>query len=112
MERKRLSTEEIETNLSGLNDWTISNDKLSKRFKFANFGESLSFVNLVGEIAERLNHHPDILFGWGYAEFFITTHDRGGITDFDFALAREIDGISKNIPRKNTKRMRKIFSHE
>jgi len=93
LERKRLSSEEIETNLSDLNDWTIGNDKLSKKFEFANFAESLSFVNRVGEIAERLDHHPDVLFGWGYAEFFITTHDAGGITARDFHLAKEIDKI-------------------
>jgi 4a-hydroxytetrahydrobiopterin dehydratase len=93
LKRKRLSSEEIETNLSGLNDWTIGNDKLSKKFEFANFRESLSFVNRVGEIAERLDHHPDVLFGWGYAEFFITTHDAGGLTHNDFDLAKEIDNL-------------------
>ncbi|HEX8249130.1 MAG TPA: 4a-hydroxytetrahydrobiopterin dehydratase [Pyrinomonadaceae bacterium] len=94
MERRKLSAEEIEANLSGLDDWTVTNEKLSKKFEFANFAESLSFVNKVGEIAERRDHHPDILFGWGYAEFFITTHDRGGITARDFELAKEIDAIA------------------
>ena len=93
MERKKLSAEEIETNLSGLNDWTVSSDKLSKKFVFANFAESLSFVNRVGEIADAIDHHPDILFGWGYAEFFITTHDAGGITVRDFDLARAIENL-------------------
>jgi 4a-hydroxytetrahydrobiopterin dehydratase len=93
MERRKLSAEEIEANLSGLSNWTVANEKLSKKFEFPNFAESLDFVNRVGEIAERRDHHPDILFGWGYAEFFITTHDRGGITDVDFALAREINEI-------------------
>ena len=93
MERKRLSAEEIEAKLSDLNDWTVGNDKLSKKFEFANFAESLSYVNLVGEIAERLDHHPDVLFGWGYAEFFITTHDAGGITQRDFDLARAIENL-------------------
>jgi 4a-hydroxytetrahydrobiopterin dehydratase len=93
MERRKLTAEEIETRLAELNNWTVSNDKLSKRFEFASFAESLEFVNKVGEIAERFDHHPDILFGWGYAEFFITTHDRGGITDFDFAVASEINAI-------------------
>lgn len=93
MERRKLSTEEIETNLAGLDDWTVASDKLSKKFEFANFAESLEFVNKVGEIAERRDHHPDILFGWGYAEFFITTHDTGGITEFDFGLAKEIDAL-------------------
>ena len=45
------------------------------------------------EIAEKLDHHPDITFGWGYAEINLTTHDRGGLTDFDFAVAREINVI-------------------
>jgi 4a-hydroxytetrahydrobiopterin dehydratase len=93
VERKKLSVEEIEERSAQLKNWTTANDKLSKKFEFANFAEALAFVNRVGEIADRLDHHPDILFGWGYAEFFITTHDRGGLTDFDFALAKEIDGL-------------------
>lgn len=93
MERKKLSVEEIEEALADLNGWTAENDKLKKRFSFPNFAASLAFVNKVGEIAERFDHHPDIFFGWGYAEFFITTHDRGGITDFDVALAKEIERI-------------------
>jgi len=93
LKRKKLSAEEIETNLAGLNDWTVSSDKLSKKFEFANFAESLSFVNRVGELADARDHHPDILFGWGYAEFFITTHDAGGITTRDFDLAMAIDSL-------------------
>ena len=96
MKRKRLSAEEIEANLPDLKNWTVGNDKLSKKYEFANFAESLSFVNRVGEIAERLDHHPDVLFGWGYAEFFITTHDAGGITERDFELAKEIDDLTEN----------------
>ena len=94
MERRKLSAEEIEANLAGLNDWTATSEKLSKKFEFRNFAESLDFVNRVGAIAERRDHHPDILFGWGYAEFFITTHDAGGITARDFDLAKEIDRLS------------------
>jgi 4a-hydroxytetrahydrobiopterin dehydratase len=76
-----------------LNDWRAASEKLAKRFEFADFAASLEFVNRVGTIAERLDHHPDVLFGWGYAEFFITTHDAGGITGRDFELAKEIDEL-------------------
>jgi 4a-hydroxytetrahydrobiopterin dehydratase len=93
MERKKLSDDEIEERISGLNGWRAEDDKLVKRFEFPNFAESLAFVNKVGERAETADHHPDITFGWGYAEFAIMTHDRGGITDFDFALAQEIENI-------------------
>ena len=93
MERKKLGAEEIERNLTGLGGWKAENDILSKRFEFENFAEALDFVNKVGAIAESFDHHPDMNFGWGYAEINLTTHDRGGITDFDFAVARDIDTI-------------------
>ena len=93
MERRKLSHNEIEQAIKGLNGWRAEDDKLVKRFEFPDFAESLAFVNKVGERSEAANHHPDIKFGWGYAEFEITTHDRGGITDVDFALAREIEEI-------------------
>lgn len=93
MERKKLSPEEILYNLAEMEDWHAESDILKKRFEFKNFAESLDFVNKVGAIAENHDHHPDITFGWGYAEINLTTHDRGGITDFDFAVAREINAI-------------------
>lgn len=93
MERKKLDPEQIEKRLAGLQGWTVDGEKLKKRLEFQNFAESLRFVNKVGEIAEQADHHPDIKFGWGFAEFEITTHDRGGITDFDFDLAGKIDGL-------------------
>lgn len=93
MERKKLIPTEIEQGLSEVKDWQAETDILKKRFKFENFAEALRFVNRVGEIAERYDHHPDIYFGWGYAEINLTTHDRGGITDFDFAVAKEIEQL-------------------
>jgi 4a-hydroxytetrahydrobiopterin dehydratase len=95
VERKKLNAEEILEKLADLDYWKAVNNKLLKRFAFANFAESLVFVNKIGEIAEKHDHHPDIKFGWGYAEIFITTHDAGGITLKDFALANEIDGLAK-----------------
>lgn len=93
MDRKKLSAGEIKARLAELEGWSAEDDKLVKSFKFQNFAESLEFVNKAGEHAERLDHHPDITFGWGYADFVITTHSEGGITGLDFALAAEIDGI-------------------
>jgi len=92
MERKKLSPEEIEGRLAELDGWRAVDGKLLKSFKFPDFAASLAFVNKAGAIAERRDHHPDITFGWGYADFIITTHSEGGITDKDFALAAEIDG--------------------
>ena len=93
MARTKMTIDEIEKNLVNLTDWTVANDKLARKFAFPDFAESLAFVNKIGVIAESRDHHPDILFGWGYAEIFITTHDAGGITQRDFDLARAIETI-------------------
>jgi len=93
MARKKLSAEEIVERTSELETWVTEGEFLKKRFNFDNFAEALDFVNKVGAAAEKLDHHPDITFGWGYAEFAITTHDAGGLTHNDFDLAKEIEGI-------------------
>lgn len=94
MERKKLSAAEIEKSLNDLNNWKVEDNNLKKRYSFANFAESLAFVNQVGAIAEKQDHHPDITFGWSYAEIYLTTHDRGGITIRDIAVAKEIEALS------------------
>ena len=55
--------------------------------------ESLKFINSVGKISEKEGHHPDIIFGWGYAEIKITTHAIKGLSENDFILAAKIDKI-------------------
>ena len=93
MDRKRLTQEEIKGALANLKGWHEDAGALKKRITFANFGESLDFVNKVGAIAEAADHHPDVTFGWGYAEIALTTHDRGGVTDVDVALAKKVDAL-------------------
>ena len=78
--------------------WSIvKNDKgiffLEKKFNFKNFLESQKFINDVGKISEEEGHHPDITFGWGYAEIKITTHAINGLFENDFILAAKIDQI-------------------
>ena len=100
MERRKLGASEIAPKLAELTGWRAENDILSKRFEFADFAAALRFVNRAGEIAEHFDHHPDIAFGWGYAEINLTTHDRGGLTEFDFAVAREIERTTDGAPAK------------
>ena len=76
--------------------WDILKNKkkiyfLYKKFKFSNFKESQKFINKVGELSENEGHHPDISFGWGYAEIKITTHAINGLSENDFILAVKID---------------------
>ncbi len=91
-------TIEIHKYLKKVDGWEVKNDKdknyhLVKDFKFNNFEESQNFVNKVGKIAEEENHHPDILFGWGYCKIKIFTHAIKGLAESDFILAAKIDKI-------------------
>ena len=90
------SREQIDEYLKYLTDWKVLiNEKkgfyLSRVYNFSNFELSLSFVNKVSNIAGEENHHPDLKFGWGYAEVNIFTHKINGLTLSDFILASKID---------------------
>ena len=90
------SREQIDEYLKYLTDWKVLiNEKkgfyLSRVYNFSNFEQSLSFINKVSNIAEEENHHPDLKFGWGYAEVNIFTHKINGLTLSDFILASKID---------------------
>ena len=92
------NVDEIHKYLKKVDGWGVkkNNDKnyyLEKDFKFSNFLESQRFINKVGDIAEREGHHPDIVFGWGYAKIKIFTHAIKGLAESDFILAAKLDKI-------------------
>ena len=89
---------QIHKYLKKIDGWDVIKDEkniffLEKIFRFKNFLDSQNFVNKVGEISEEEGHHPDILFGWGYAKIKITTHAIEGLSENDFILAAKIDKI-------------------
>lgn len=89
-----LKNDEIQKLLGQLADWeSVGEHHLRKQYKFADFRETLDFVNRVGELAENQGHHPDICFGWGKAEVTIWTHKIDGLTESDFVLAAKIDKL-------------------
>ena len=67
---------------------------LYKKYEFKNFLESQIFINKVGEVSQNEGHHPDISFGWGYANIKITTHAIEGLSENDFILAAKIDQLT------------------
>ena len=89
----KLSRADAEQRIKALNGWTIEGDAIRKQYTFKDFLEAIAFVNRLAPLAEAADHHPDITFGWGYAVIETTTHDRGGVTDVDVALAEKIDAI-------------------
>jgi 4a-hydroxytetrahydrobiopterin dehydratase len=73
--------------------WTREGDVLVTSVKLRDFAAALEFVNAVGAAAEAANHHPDIDIRWNTVRLALTTHDSGGLTRFDLALAATIDRL-------------------
>ncbi|WP_243316197.1 4a-hydroxytetrahydrobiopterin dehydratase [Geothrix paludis] len=71
--------------------WIEQDGCLVREFRTPDFMTAFRIVTSVVEPAEEMNHHPDILFGWGRVRITLTTHDAGGITEKDHQLARLID---------------------
>lgn len=92
MSRELLAEEEIGEGLRKL-DWSRDGDELVKTAVLADFAAALGWVNQVGELAERRNHHPDINISWNTVTLRLSTHSAGGLTRSDFDLAEEIDRL-------------------
>ena len=89
-----LSESEITQALSGLDGWEEDENQIVKQFKFKNFVESMGFVTKVGILAERMDHHPDILIEYSKVTITLSTHSAGGLTEKDFNLANQIQETS------------------
>jgi len=75
-------------------DWHHEDDALVRDFELKDFAAAMWFVNRVAELAEERNHHPDILIhGWNKVRLTLSTHDAGGLTEKDHALAAAIDDL-------------------
>ena len=83
--------EELLASLPG--GWALEEGHLAKVFDFANFVGGLDFVNRVGEIAEAINHHPDVYLSFKQVRLDIYSHKLGGLCQADFELAREIERL-------------------
>jgi 4a-hydroxytetrahydrobiopterin dehydratase len=87
--------DEIETYLADLGGgWQVVDDHhLEKEYKFKNFREALDFTNRVGELAESVGHHPDILLAWGRVKLTVWTHKIDGLFSADFVFAAKADAV-------------------
>lgn len=89
-----LNPTEINQQLQNVPGWTTKDKQLSRTFQFKNFVEAIDFVNRLVEPAQTAQHHPDIYISYNKVRISLTTHDAGGITQQDFALAKKISQLS------------------
>jgi 4a-hydroxytetrahydrobiopterin dehydratase len=89
-----LTPEQVAAELAATPGWQVRDGQLNRTVTRKDFRDALLFVNAVGYLAERANHHPDILIAWNAVTLNLVTHSAGGLTAHDFALAREISELS------------------
>ena len=89
-----LSKNEIQINLKLLNsNWKLLDNKIQREFIFKDFLSAFNFIKEIADLAENLNHHPDIFNSYNKVIISLTTHDLGGVSKKDFKLAMEIDNL-------------------
>lgn len=98
--RRALSATEIVTQLTQLNGdaaqgWKLIDGALEKTWTFANFHDTMAFVNAVAWIAHREDHHPDLALGYSRCTVRFNTHDVNGISVSDFHCATAVDALQK-----------------
>lgn len=89
----RLSGERMAEVFLTVPAWRRQGDAIVRTFQFPDFLAAIAFVNQVAPLAEAAAHHPDIDIRWNRVTLLLTTHDAGGLTEKDFSLARQIDGL-------------------
>lgn len=90
-----LSQHEIDAGLAKLDGWTQSGNEISLTAALPSFPAALTFACAVGHLAERADHHPDILIQYRKVTLTLSTHSAGGLTAKDLDLAGEINAIAR-----------------
>jgi 4a-hydroxytetrahydrobiopterin dehydratase len=90
-----MSGDEVKRALADLPGWEVKEDALTRTYTHPSFAEAIVFVNAVAHLAELANHHPDVDIRYSTIRVATTTHDQGGITEKDVALARSIDELRR-----------------
>lgn len=90
------AADEIAAKLSadGLTAWKLEDGWLRRKFTTGGWPVTLMLVNAIGFFAEAADHHPDLTVTWGKLWVKLQTHSAGGITDKDFALAKQIETVA------------------
>jgi 4a-hydroxytetrahydrobiopterin dehydratase len=77
-----------------MSEWRQEGEALVRDLKFGDFAAAMAYVNRVADLAEEVNHHPDILVhGWNNVRLTLTTHSAGKLTENDHEMARRIDAL-------------------
>lgn len=88
-----LNETQVQEMASQVPDWKVEGKELKQVMKFKDFVTAMDFVNKLIEPAEAAGHHPDIAISYNTVTISLTSHDAGGLTEKDFSMAKQIDGL-------------------
>lgn len=91
----KLSAAEIVARVAELPGWSAAGDALAKTYTFPTFPAGIAFVDRVAQVAEEMGHHPDIAINYTRVTLRLSTHDEGGVTEKDIALAQRIEAMAR-----------------
>ena len=92
MPRPLVPNDQVDAALAG-SGWTREGDEITTEVTLPGFREAIAFVNAVADVAEELNHHPDMTVKWNRVGLRVSTHDSGGLTELDLQLAQSVDAL-------------------
>jgi 4a-hydroxytetrahydrobiopterin dehydratase len=95
----KLSADEIAGGLAALPGWEFRDGAIGKLYRFKEFMDGIDFVNRVAEMAEAVDHHPDIAINYTRVTFSCSTHSEGGVTQKDIDLATNIESAYADAER-------------
>ncbi len=90
---QKLAEAKIIPALASVPNWKLQGATIARTYEFKDFPAAIKFVVIVAALAEQSWHHPDIDIRWNKVRLTLTTHDAGGLTEKDFALARKFDKL-------------------
>ena len=94
MNRDKLSSEAVAEALQTLPGWTVRDGKLFREYKFANFTLAFGFMAAAATVIEKMDHHPEWFNVYNRVEVTLATHDAGGVTEKDIAMAKAMDAYA------------------
>jgi 4a-hydroxytetrahydrobiopterin dehydratase len=90
-----MTSAQIKIAVKAVPDWRRKGAVIARTYQFRDFVAAMNFVNAVAKLAEKAGHHPDIDIRWNKVALALTTHDQGGLTEKDFALAKKFDAAAR-----------------
>lgn len=91
--RRKLTEDEIASELESVVGWAVEEGKLVKELSFEKYLDGVDFGVQIARIADDFDHHPDLTIGYCRVKVAVNTHDVGGISPWDFELARRINAL-------------------